>query len=201
MFRNADTLPVWACYDCLVLITHLPLICISFPGNMTIMLSQFARILRLQFFTLEKSFTEHVDIGNANTPLNLVFYQNGYESSSIILNLTIFLALFGIIFLAQLFAKCADCMYVASDPKKPMPNGRTEVIHMSTVYKTVNMFFRMLLFTFLELFICLLINFKVETNKDNDFEVVSRIISIFFLALMMLFVGMLFVLTAIESDP
>ena len=90
---------------------------------------------------------------------------------------------------------------MASDPKKPLPNGRTEVINMSSVYKTVNMFFRLLLFTFLELFICLLINFKVETNKDNDFEVVSRIISIFFLALMMLFLGMLFVLTAIESDP
>ena len=64
------------------------------------------------------------------------------------------------------------------------------------------MFFRLLLLAFLDIFITVMICFKnevVDTNKD--FYKVSRIVAMFFTALTMLFIGMLFVLTAIESDP
>ena len=46
---NADTLPIWATYDILVLITHLPLINVQIPGRTSVFLSEIARVLRLSF--------------------------------------------------------------------------------------------------------------------------------------------------------
>ena len=64
------------------------------------------------------------------------------------------------------------------------------------------MFFRLLLLAFLDIFITIMICFKNEVFDTNkDFYKVSRIVAMFFTALTMLFIGMLFVLTAIESDP
>ena len=63
------------------------------------------------------------------------------------------------------------------------------------------MMFRLFLVFFLEIFICILINFKAGTNSDNDFEAISRVVAICFLAIMTLFVLLMFLVTAIESDP
>ena len=46
---NADTLPIWAAYDSLVLISHLPLINVQIPGRTSVLLSEIAKVLRLDF--------------------------------------------------------------------------------------------------------------------------------------------------------
>lgn len=53
---------------------------------------------------------------------------------------------------------------------------------------------------FLEIFICILINFKAGTNESNEFEAISRIVSIFMLAILAIYVLLMFFITAIESD-
>ena len=42
---NADTLPVWACYDYLVLFTHLPMLRIAFPPTVTVLIAEVAKVL------------------------------------------------------------------------------------------------------------------------------------------------------------
>lgn len=63
------------------------------------------------------------------------------------------------------------------------------------------MIFRLLYVTFLEIFICLLINFKAGTDASSDFEAISRIVSIFMLVICALFILLMFTITTIESDP
>lgn len=59
-----------------------------------------------------------------------------------------------------------------------------------------------MMISFFEVFICLLVNFKKsDPDREGDFEKISFIVSIFFLVLFSLFIGLLFVLTATESDP
>lgn len=64
------------------------------------------------------------------------------------------------------------------------------------------MLFRLILAAFLEIFICVLINFKAETKgNETDFEDISRIVSIFMLVLCTLVTMLIFIITAFESSP
>lgn len=121
---DADTLPIWACYDCLVLISHLPLINTAMPGRTSVFLSEIAKILRFTFVHVEDWYSD-LDTGNAALPLSNLFMQNGYTASSIIINLAMILLLFGLLLLALVFAKCVDCSYLEG-LRKPNLNGRTE---------------------------------------------------------------------------
>ena len=46
---NADTMPIWACYDTLVLMTHLPMLNMAIPGGTAILLTEMAQIFRFNF--------------------------------------------------------------------------------------------------------------------------------------------------------
>ena len=72
---------------------------------------------------------------------------------------------------------------------------------LSNTQKVSNMIFRMMMVFFLEIFICILINFKAGTDSNIDFESTSRVINIFLLAILTLFIMLMFLITAIESDP
>ena len=121
-------------------------------------------------------------------------------STSIIINLFPILCLFGLLTVGLLVAKCVDCSYVTSI-REPHPNGRTEVRLLSSTQKVSNMIFRTMLVFFLEIFICILINFKAGTDSSNDFESISRVVTIFMLLILTLFILLMFLITAIESDP
>ena len=110
------------------------------------------------------------------------------------------LTLFGLLLLALVLAKGIDCSYV-TDKKQTNPNGRTEVRTLTASQKVSNMIFRLLLVTFMEIFICLLINFKAPTDSSSDFEAISRIVSISMLAICSIFILLMFLITTIESDP
>ena len=71
---NADTLPIWTCYDCLLLITHLPLVNVSIPGRTSILLSEIAKILRFSFEPLKNWYSD-IDVGNSDRPLTNILMQ------------------------------------------------------------------------------------------------------------------------------
>lgn len=200
LLLNADTLPVWACYDCLVLITHLPLLNTAMPGRASIFLVQIANILRFNFDYMD-DWHKDIDVGNGDRPLTNLFMQNGYSATSIVINIFMILVFFGVLVVGLGLAKIGDCTYISS-LKEPRLNGRTEVRVLSSSQKASNMIFRLLLAAFLEIFICLLINFKSEKrDNESDFEAISRIISIFMLILCSLVTMLMFLVTAIESNP
>lgn len=65
-----------------------------------------------------------------------------------------------------------------------------------------NTIFRLLLAAFLEIFICILINFKAEArDNESDFESISRIVAVFMLVICSLSLLLLFFVTAMESNP
>ena len=72
LLLNANTLPVWACYDCLVLISHLPMLNTAMPGRASIFLSEIANILRFNFEFL-RNWHEDVDVGHGDRPLTNLF--------------------------------------------------------------------------------------------------------------------------------
>ena len=51
---NADTLPIWACYDSLVLISHLPMLNIAIPGSSAVLLTEMAKIFRFNFIPVSE---------------------------------------------------------------------------------------------------------------------------------------------------
>jgi len=195
---KADTVPIWACYDCLVLVTHLPLLNIGMPGRASILLSEIAKILRFSFEPLMDWYSD-IDVGESDSPLTNVFMQNGYESTSIIINLAVILAIFSLLIIAIVFAKCIDCNYV-TNLQVPYPNGRTEVRSLTATQKVLNTVFRLFMVLFFEIFICTLINFEAGEGSKNDFESISRVISYSMFAISILFILLLFLITAIESD-
>lgn len=156
-------MPVWACYDCLVMISHLPLVNVSMSGSATIFLSTVAKILRFDFIPLNELMENNLDVGSASSSFNDKFSLNGYGSTSILLNLAVFVAFFVIMILANATALCLDCGHGTSK-SKAVPNGRTHVPIMSSSQKALNAFFRLILFTFFEFFVCILINFKAVSS-------------------------------------
>lgn len=153
------------------LIVHLPLLNVNMPGSSAIVLSEAARVIRLDFIPLSGVF-DSVDLGNANKSLSSLMHQNGYEATSILLNLTPLLAMYLVLFIVSLIAKCTDSTHVTSDEKKekPMINGRTDVRYLSAAQKTFNVFFRFKFTIFLELFITIFINLKAVSAPTRLFE-------------------------------
>ena len=159
-------MPVWASYDALVLISHIPMINISMPSKTSIALTELSKTLRLDFIPLSdwvKDWTSS-SIGYADKPLTIMLERDGYDATSILLNLAPFVFLFLLFVLAQLVAKCADCTYVRIVLKKPQPNGRSLSRSMTMTQKTLNGLVRLLVVTQTEFFICLFINFKAVSG-------------------------------------
>jgi len=150
------------------LISHLPLVNVNMPGSAAIVLSEAAKILRLDFLPLRLVF-DTVDVGNANTALNSLMHQNGYTSTSILLNLTPLVALYLLLFLVSLISKCAEKASIADDEKKPkqMINGRNFVRQLTASQKVLNAFFRFKYMTLLEFFIAIFINLR-GVSKSGD---------------------------------
>ena len=88
-----------------------------------------------------------------------------------------------------------------TDLKLPVANGRTYTRSLTATQKITSMMFKLLLAFFLEIFIAILINFKAETDAKNDFESSSRVVSICMLTISGCFILLMFMLTAVESDP
>ena len=70
--RNAETLPIWVCQQTLVLTTHLPLLSINMPGSSAIVLTEAAKVLRLEFIPLHDLWGEYLDIGDADKELDML---------------------------------------------------------------------------------------------------------------------------------
>ena len=147
----------------MVLISHLPLVNASIPGGMTIFLSTVAKILRFGFIPYDKWIATAADVVISNSSYSYIFEQNGYGSTSIVLNLAALIALFVLTSWCIIFAKCMDCSYLKSE-KKPVPNGREMARNLTYGQLALNCFFRLVMLTFLEFFICILINLKAVSN-------------------------------------
>lgn len=199
---NAETLPIWSCHQTLMLIMHLPMLNVNMPGSAAIVLTEAAKILRLEMIPLRRVLDDNFNVGGAGNALNMIMEQNGYAASSILLNLAPIIAIYTLLLLAQIIVKCMSSPY--SDPNKvprPMINGHSEARTLTASQKALNVLFRFQNTMLLEFFICTLINMKAGvSDKSNDFESTSRIIAIFYLVIIFLFLGMLFLLTLIESD-
>ena len=147
----------------MVLISHLPLVNASIPGGMTIFLSTVAKILRFGFIPYDKWIATAADVVISNSSYSYIFEQNGYGSTSIVLNLAALIALFVLTSWCIIFAKCMDCSYLKSE-KKPVPNGREMARNLTYSQLALNCFFRLVMLTLLEFFICILINLKAVSN-------------------------------------
>ena len=147
----------------MVLISHLPLVNASIPGGMTIFLSTVAKILRFGFIPYDKWIATASDVVISNSSYSYIFEQNGYGSTSIVLNLAALIALFVLTSWCIIFAKCMDCSYLKSE-KKPVPNGREMARNLTYSQLALNCFFRLVMLTLLEFFICILINLKAVSN-------------------------------------
>ncbi len=79
------------------------------------------------------------------------------------LNLAAIIALFVLTIVFIFIAECMDCSYLNSQ-KKPVPNGREMARNLTYGQKAFNCFFRLIMLTFLEFFICILINLKAVSN-------------------------------------
>jgi len=202
-FRNADTLPVWATYEALILISHLPMLNVTMPGSAAIVLTECAKILRLNFdfLSLEDLFIDNVDVGNSDKSVNTLLAQNGYMHTSILLNMTSFFVIYFVLLLALVVSKCLDSSEVTAKSKKPMMNGRTEVRSLTLTQKVVNAIFKFVRITMLVQLICMLINLKGDVDSSNSFESISQIMSIFVGIMVLLFTGLLFVVTVLDTDP
>mmetsp|Transcript_5486 Transcript_5486/g.7332 ORF Transcript_5486/g.7332 Transcript_5486/m.7332 type:complete len:366 (-) Transcript_5486:1025-2122(-) len=171
------------------------------PGSSAIVLSEAAKILRLDFIPLERAFSDNFDIGTSNKQLNTLMGQNGYSATSILLNLAPYIAIYALILIANIVIKCMSAAYL--DPNKrvrPVINGHSEPRLLTGSQKALNVFCRFKFATLLEFFICALINLKAEIDQKLQFESISRIVAIFFLVLIFLFLGLLFLMAVIESD-
>lgn len=107
-----------------------------------------------------------------------------------------------LLLIAQIVTICMSSPY--SDPLKmprPVITGHSEARTLTASQKALNVLFRFQMAMLLEIFICALINMKAGVDdSSNEFESTSRITAIFFLVVILLFLGMLFLLTVIESD-
>ena len=57
-WHGADTLPIWACYDTLLLVCHLQLLNINIPGPTVIFMTTLTKILSFEFVPVEAYFVE-----------------------------------------------------------------------------------------------------------------------------------------------
>ena len=64
----------------------------------------------------------------------------------------------------------------------------------------MNVIFRFMTATQLELVICMLIDFKAERDSPTDFEIISLTVAILVTILYFMYVGLLFTLAVMDSD-
>ena len=179
---------------------------VTMPGSAAIVLAEFAKVLRLEFIPLHQLLEDSSDIGNSGNGYNNLMVQNKYESTSILLNLSMFMAIFLFLVLAQIISSVLDIARakgrIETTPQKTMTsNGRSIVRPMTMFQKSLNILMRFLMVTFLEFFICCLINLKASSERTTDFESISRIVSIFYVVLLLLLVCLFFVMAVLDSDP
>jgi len=96
----------------MVLISHLPLVNASIPGGMAVFLFTVAKILRLGFIPYADWIATAADVVTSNSSYAPIFEQNGYKSTSIVLNLAALIALFVIASCCILLANCIDRSYL-----------------------------------------------------------------------------------------
>jgi len=155
--KGADTLPVWACYDNLLLISHLPLLNVNMPAETVIFLTTLQKILSLQFFPLESSLIEILNKDALNENLGVIFFQSGYESVLSLVNMARFLVLFALMIVLAYVASHLDKRGVWPISKGE-PNGRT-FIHVWTWRRVVaNMTLRLAICLQTPIFVSVLIN-------------------------------------------
>ena len=141
----------------------------AFPPTVTVLIAEVAKVLRFSFPTVENWLIESIPVGNAHRYLTAQLELNGYEHTSILLNLSIFVAIFALTLISLVIAKCLDSTYVTDVLSQPLPNGRTEVRRFTSTQKVSNVMFRLLLASFLEFFICILVNIKTVSASQSSF--------------------------------
>ena len=98
-------MPIWALYDTLLLIGHLPLINVNMSGATVIFLTTMTKTLSFSFFDLGSPLIDLLNKDAENENLGVLFFQSGYESVFVLVNLA--RTIFAIAILV-LFGSCAS---------------------------------------------------------------------------------------------
>ena len=123
--RDADTVPIWALYDTLLLIGHLPLLNVNMPGTVVIFLTQLTKTLSFEFIALESTIINALNVSANNQNLGVLFYQAGYESVYVTVNLCRTFVILLFLLAVRVMFSCLDRSENCKI-KRWSPNGRTE---------------------------------------------------------------------------
>lgn len=177
-------MPIWALYDTLLLIGHLPLMNVNMSGTTVIFLTTLTKTLSFSFIDLGSPIINLLNEDAQNENLGVLFFQSGYESVFVIVNLA--RSIFGVILLV-LFGSCASKLdkYKICKWGKPRPNGRTVVQQTHWNDVVYNVAFRTLLCIYLTCSIAIFINLKThKVNEDGLMQRCSLFATIFVLVIM-----------------
>lgn len=105
---DADTVPFWALYDTLQILTHLPLANISMPGQTAVFLSTLASMLRLSLLSVDKFVAIQLGVDFEIRTATELQKQAGYSSSYVLINLSVMFVLIGLTLIVYVVSKAID---------------------------------------------------------------------------------------------
>ena len=118
---DADTVPYWAFYDTMQLLTHLPLANVSMPGQAAVFLSTLASMLRFNIFSIDKIVARLLGVDFEIRTMTELQRQAGYSSGYILINLSVIIGLVTLVAIVYVFTK------VFNKKRMSAPNGRTNM--------------------------------------------------------------------------
>ena len=124
---DADTVPFWAFYDTMQLLTHLPLANVSMPGQTAVFLSTLASMLRFNIFSIDKMVAYFLGVDFEIRTTTELQRQAGYSSCYILINLSVIIVLVALVAIVYVVTKVFDKISEYSPERMPAPNGRTNV--------------------------------------------------------------------------
>jgi len=153
-------LPIWALFNTLQILVHLPLVNVPMPGNATAFLKGLLDIARLEVFNVRPWIKDWLRYPDGLDGLNAIFNDYGYDSKAAIVNLGV---LTGLLFLGVLALIIAALVDQISNKVLFAKNNRThpdlpDKTTATWAVATQNAFLRFGFEVFLEFFLCALIN-------------------------------------------
>ena len=105
---NAETFALWAFFDILQFFAHQPLIAVSMPGQAVLFLSKLSATMRLNLFTIQQLIMRVLGLNSDTQTIPTLYYQSGYTSYKLIINLCVPLILFLVLLACILISPWLD---------------------------------------------------------------------------------------------
>ena len=202
LLLGGEMVPFWAMVNTLQILIHLPLINVEIPGFTALFLKGLLDVTRFEFVPLDglvNILTGYRPDAETEGGLNPVFEQYGYESKYMIPNLGLIWITFLVLCAATVLAGVKDLVTILwCDVKTPLLRRQTKWCSFMS-----NVWTRFMLEVFLEMTICILINFTAMGGSAS-FQRSSSACSVMLFIVLGLF--LLFVLSLLlykwhTTDP